>query len=282
MKKVQLGKTKETISVVGQGTWGIKTCGSDAHYQKWKDALKIGIDEGMTMIDTAEFYGHGSSERTVGEVIKEYDRDDLFIATKITPIHVFPSLIQRSCDRSLRKLGIDVIDLYQIHFPNPLSSIKNTLHEMERMIDDGKVRHIGVSNFSPKRLQKAMDSMKKYEIVSNQINISVEKPKNMEKHYELSQKLGYTIIAYSPFGHSGLKGLDDSLEQTLVEIGQKHNASKYQIALAWLINNKRVQAIPKSTSPSHIKANAAAADIILSEGEMKQINTKLGINVKVI
>lgn len=281
MKKIQLGNTSEQISAIGQGTWGIKTWGSDEHYKKWCDALKIGVDAGMTMIDTAEFYGHGSSEKTVGKVIKQFDRDKLFIATKITPIHLYPKLIRRSCNRSLRRLDIKTIDLYQIHFPNPLSCLTKALRTLETLVDEGKIRYIGVSNFSPKRIEKAMGIMKSHEIVSNQIKISVESPNNMDKLYEFAKKNGVTLIAYSPFGHSGLKRLKPTLELALTTIADNHNVSKYQIALAWLINFEKTQAIPKSTSPSHIKANAAAAEIVLSSEEMNTINEQLDLNVRI-
>ena len=120
MRKVELGKTGEQIPILGQGTWGIKSRKGKKYYESWKNSLRRGIELGLTHIDTAEIYGFGTSEKVVGELISEYNRDDLFITSKLFPIHLSLKTMKKAANKSLKRLGINTFDLYLIHWP-PLS-----------------------------------------------------------------------------------------------------------------------------------------------------------------
>ncbi|MHA1819296.1 MAG: aldo/keto reductase [Promethearchaeota archaeon] len=280
MRYVQLGKTSVKIPIVGQGTWRIKSKASESFYKTWKEALKYGIEQGLTLIDTAEVYGYGKSEKIVGEVIKEYDRDKLFIATKVFPHHFGFKGTIKACNRSLKNLGIDTIDLYQLHWPIPWSSLKNTFRAMEQLVREEKIRFIGVSNFWVKRIIKSNSLLKENKIVSNQIQMSIKHPSSMKRQLLWARENGVTLIAWSPFGHYGLKKLNKKLEAVLREIADNRGITLHQVALSWLTSNG-VVVIPKSTNKKHIKANAEVADIILSKDEIKSINEALKLKIQI-
>nr|MDO8079325.1 aldo/keto reductase [Candidatus Freyarchaeota archaeon] len=169
MRMVELGNTGEKISVLGQGTWGLNRGNSE----QFKDSLRKGIDLGMTHIDTAEVYAWGVAERAVGEVVAEYDRDDLFITTKLFPMHVTHGGSMKAAYNSLKRLGLKSVDLYLVHWPIPLT-IKQMLGVMEELVKEGKTRYIGVSNFSVKQFKKAQSYLKKYELVDNQLKVHLQ------------------------------------------------------------------------------------------------------------
>ena len=184
-----LGKPerKDTRDRQGAGTWKL---GEDP--TKEINAIRAGLDAGMRFIDTAEMYG---TEWVVAGAIK--DRKDVFVATKVSPSHFSHNDVIKACDRSLNSLGVRQIDLYQLHWPNRSVPIRETMRAMEALVDAGKIRHIGVSNFTIKEFQKAQDSMARYEIVSNQVEYSILV--DLEPGLlDFCNKEVITIIAYSP------------------------------------------------------------------------------------
>ena len=275
MRKVQLRKTGEQIPVLGQGTMGIKGGKDKEYYETWKTSIRKGIELGMTHIDTAELYNFGTSERIIGEVIKEYDRDDLFITSKLFPKHFGYNSMIKACNKSLERLDIKYLDLYLVHFPSfVFSKIKKHMRVMEQLLDKGKIRYIGVSNFSVDQFKEADSFLKKAEIVANQLRANIKNQKHI--HYSLPyyREEGVILTSYSPLGHRGYTNLSGELRSKLDQIAESHDATIQQIALAWLINHENVIAIPKSFRVKHIEENAAAAEIKLSEIEIKGIYNK--------
>ncbi len=275
MRKVKFRKTGEQIPVLGQGTMGIKGGKDKEYYEKWKNSLRKGIELGMTHIDTAEIYNFGNSERIIGEVIKEYDRDDLFITSKLFPKHVGYNSMIKACNKSLERLDIKYLDLYLVHFPSfVVSKIKKHMRVMEQLLNEGKIRHIGVSNFSVEQFKEADSLLKKSEIVANQLRANIKTQKHI--HYSLPyyKKEGVILTAYSPLGHRGYTNLKGEVKAKLDQMAESHKATIQQIALAWLVNHENVIAIPKASRVSHIEENAAAADIKLTEEEIKGIYNK--------
>ncbi|KKM19314.1 hypothetical protein LCGC14_1656910 [marine sediment metagenome] len=273
MRKVQLRKTGEQIPVLGQGTMGIKGGKDKEYYETWKTSIRKGIELGMTHIDTAELYNFGTSERIIGEVIKEYDRDDLFITSKLFPKHFGYNSMIKACNKSLERLDIKYLDLYLVHFPSfVLSKIKKHMRVMEQLLNEGKIRYIGVSNFSVDQFKEADSLLKNSEIVANQLRANIKNQKHI--HYSLPyfRKEGVILTAYSPLGHRGYTNLKGDLRSKLDQIAESHEATIQQIALAWLINHENVIAIPKAFRVKHTEENAAAAEIKLSEEEIKQIS----------
>ena len=270
MRKVQLRKTGEQIPVLGQGTMGIKGGKDKEYYETWKNSLRKGIELGMTHIDTAELYNFGTSERIIGEVIKEYDRDDLFITSKLFPKHVGYNSMKKACNKSLERLNIKYLDLYLVHFPSfVFSKIKKHMRVMEQLLDEGKIRYIGVSNYSVDQFKEAEGLLKKSEIVANQLRANIKSQKHIHNSLPYYKKEGVILTAYSPLGHRGYTNLKGDFKEKLEGVATSHNASIQQIALAWLINHENVIAIPKAFQIEHVEANAAAADIKLTEAELK-------------
>jgi len=271
MRLVKLDRTKEKLPVIGQGTWGIKAKKSKDYYDQWKKSLKHGLELGMTHIDTAEAYGFGKSEQIVGEVIKEFGRDEVFVTSKLLPTHFRLSQMKSAADKSLKRLGIKYFDLYLIHYPIPFIPIKRNMQLLEELLAEGKTRYIGVSNFSIEKFQKAQEFLKKAELVNIQIRINVTEQKHITNSLSFYKKQGVTVTAYSPLGHKGLINIKKDLRNKLEKIAKKHNASIHQIALAWVVNIKGVITISKAFQLNHIEANAAAGEIVLSSEEMNVI-----------
>ena len=191
-----LGRTRERIPVIGMGTWAMGNNTGEKH-QEEVEALEKGIELGMRFIDTAEAYGGGRSETLVGRAIREV-RDQVFLATKVSPEHFGYDDVMRSCEASIERLGVKYIDLYQLHWPNPRIPIQETMRAMDDLVSQGKVRYIGVSNFSVEQTAEAQESLPRSEIVSNQVRYS---PSSREIESELlpfCEKEKITVIAYSP------------------------------------------------------------------------------------
>jgi diketogulonate reductase-like aldo/keto reductase len=269
MKKIELGKTGERIPILGQGTWGIKSFRTKSYYQKWKESIQKGIELGITHIDTAEIYGQGTSEKLIGRVISDYNRDDLFITSKLFPMHTTSGSMKRAANKSLKRLGLKELDLYLIHWPSPFKSIKKQMNLLEELVKDGKIRYIGVSNFSVDQFKKAQSYLKNTELVNNQLSASVTRQKHIERSLSYYQKEGITMTAYSPLGHNGYHNLQGEIRKKLESVAKSHNVTIQQIAIAWLISHENVITIPKAFKIKHMIENAEAAKIRLSEEEIK-------------
>jgi len=270
LRKVELGKTGEKIPIIGQGTWGIKSRKGKDYYELWKNSLRRGIDLGLTHIDTAEVYGFGTSEKVVGDLISEYNRDDLFITSKLFPMHLSFRTMKKAAGKSLKRLGINNFDLYLIHWPSPFTSRKKQMKILDHLVKEGKTRYVGVSNFSVEQFEESL-SFLNTDLVTNQLHANITKQKHVSDSLAYYQKNDVTLTAYSPLEHRGYSNLEGNLRDKLNSIAKAHDATIQQIAIAWLINHKNVIAIPKAFKIEHVEANAKAAEIILNESELKLI-----------
>lgn len=270
IRKISLGNTGEKIPVLGQGTWGISGfLKGKEYYEQWKESLRTGIELGMTHIDTAEIYGWGTAEEIVGEVISEYKRDDLFITSKMFPMHLRKKSMEKAANKSLNRLGIDHFDLYLIHWPNRLISLEKKMSVMENLVKEGKTRYIGVSNFSVKRFEKAQSLLKSEELINNQLKANIVEQKHMINSLPHYQKNNRIMTAYSPLSHKGLTKIGEDLEMKLRKVAKNHDKTIQQIAIAWLLHHKNVITIPKAFQIDHVKANAEAASINLRDDEIE-------------
>jgi diketogulonate reductase-like aldo/keto reductase len=267
----ELGKTGEKIPALGLGTWGI---GGFSYPDYSNDELAIeiirfAVEIGMNFIDTAEMYGAGHSEELVGEAIKGI-REKVFIATKVLPTNFRYEDVIKACERSLRRLKTSYIDLYQLHWPNPSIPIKETMRAMEKLANEGKIRYIGISNFSVEETIEAMNALLKYEIVSNQVEYSLL-VRDIEKDLlDFCRKNKITVIAYSPLARGEL--LKGKYYEFLSKIGKKYNKTAAQVALNWLIIKENVVAIPKAFSKAKIVENMGAYGWKLSDEDLKAID----------
>lgn len=237
--------------MVGMGTSRL-TCSE----KEAVEVLKHGIDLGMTLIDTAEAYGDGRCEEIVSEAIRDR-RDEVFIATKASLEHfAFRELLRellKSAERSLRRLNTSYIDLYQLHAPNPHISIKETMRAMEKLVTDGRVRFIGVSNFSVEQIIDANEALSRSEIVSNQVAYSLLNRKVEGQLIPFCNREGMTMIAYSPLARGRIPhGGSGKAWLTLDEVALTYHKSRAQVALNWLIKKQNVVAIPKASSIGHV------------------------------
>ncbi|HVC57873.1 MAG TPA: aldo/keto reductase [Candidatus Acidoferrales bacterium] len=261
MEYKMLGRTKEKLPVIGLGTWYLNVKPDEEI-----KALRYGLDNGA-FVDTAEMYG---TEELVSRAIRGRKA---FVATKVSSNHFRYDEVIAACDASLDRLGVKHIDLYQLHWPNRRVPISETMSAMEKLVDDGKIRHIGVSNFSVEELMAAQDSMKRHEIVSNQVEYSLLVKDIEEELLGYCRKNKVTVIAYSPLGHGGmLKDKFSGLMEMLEGIGAKHGKSGVQVALNWLISKPQVVAIPKASTVEHVKEILGSVGWSLSKKETDMID----------
>ncbi|MCL4348857.1 aldo/keto reductase [Ferroplasma acidiphilum] len=274
----EFGNTSFKTSTIGMGTyydmrWIFKTyLGIYSGKDQKIDAYRAGIDNGINLIDTAELY---RTEKLVGTAIKSYKRDELFIATKVFPTHLSPKSLEKALNRSLKNLDTDYIDLYQIHFPNPAVDLKKTMRTMEKMIDTGKMRHIGVSNFTLNLLKRAQGILSKYEITSIQINYNVFHRNSQKAMIDYCNKNHIAVMAYFPLGHGKVTQpqFNKYFDHVRKTIGDVPNAN---IALAYLISrNQNVFPIPRASNRAHVLQNAKNSDILLNEDDIKYLEKNL-------
>jgi len=256
-----LGHTHESIPVVGLGTWGI---GGEMGPDSSRDeagirALRLGLDLEMKFIDTAEMYGAGHSEEVVARAL-EGRRDRVFVASKVSPRHFAYNDVLDAAKRSLKRLGLKQIDLYQLHWPSSKIPIAETMRAMEKLVSDGLTRYIGVSNFSVEQMKEAQQSLSHEKIVSNQVEFSLVDRSVEARILPYCQREGLTLIAYSPLGQGKIPRGRGSSFKVLDEIAAKLDKSRNQVALGWVLQHDSVVAIPKAADPEHVKENAEVAD----------------------
>jgi diketogulonate reductase-like aldo/keto reductase len=247
----ELGRTGVFLPEVGIGT---------GDYHAGPNPLRRGLQAGALFIDTAESYG---TEGVVGEALKGL-RDRVFVATKVSPENFRRARLQASVDASLHRLGIDTIDLLQLHQPNPAIPIQETMGALADLVDVGKVRFVGVSNFSVAQLEDARRALRKYSIVSNQVRYNLIDRTIEQGLLQYCQANHITVIAYSPLAR-GLHRLKDcDPAGVLDQLSRRIGKSPAQIALNWCLCKEGVVAIPKGNSEEHILDNCAASDWRLS------------------
>jgi len=289
MDVVRIGDLK--VSPIGIGAWqaGFRSWGRGYTKEDLIDAYRYAFDHGVNLIDTAEIYGNGLSEEIVGEAIRGYS--DIIVATKVAGFNVSRGSMLKSVERSRRRLGVDAIDLYQLHWPpSVFTDLCKVIRNMERLIDKGLVRHIGVSNFDERLLDKALKCLKKYEIVSNQIQYSLVfryPDKALRKYME---DRGIALIAYSPLGKGVLAGKtkadnaarrmdrifnmaskDSNLQDLLGRLSEKYGVSKASISLRWLIDKGAIP-IPGVKNRNHVNSILDAMELRISGDDMAELD----------
>ncbi len=259
MEYREFNKTGKKISAIGIGTWQLS--GEDKNIE----AIKYAIENGVNFIDTAEVYG---TEPIVSEAIRDFEREDLFIASKVWPTHFHYDELIKACENSLSRLKMEYLDLYQLHWPNSAVPIEETMRAMEKLVEDGKIRYIGVSNFYLDDLKKAQSVMKKQEIVSDQVEYNIV-TRDIEKDglFDYCNKNGIAIIAYSPLSHGKIFE-KSALLSDLQKIGRRYSATPAEMSLAWLLSRENVFPIPKASNVEHMKENVNSVNIKLNDKDL--------------
>lgn len=260
------------IPVIGLGTWkmGGEMSPDASHDKESIEALRRGIELGITHIDTAEIYADGHSEELVAEAIKEFDRDKIFITSKVWHTNLRYNDLINAAKRSLKRLEIEQMDLYLVHWPNQDIPLKETMRGMEYLLEQELTRFIGVSNFSVELLKEAQSHLNKIKIVNNQVEFSLVHKKPEKELLPFCQKNKIILTAYSPLKR--LFGKNIPLLDTLAE---KYNKTIAQIALNWLILKDQVIAIPKASNIKHVEENAGTVGWKLENNDIKNLD-KLG------
>lgn len=259
----------DKIPVIGQGTWGMGG-GLKPDYSQDNvalEAIRSAIELGYTHIDTAEMYGGGHAEELVGKVIRSFKREDLFITSKVWEITFDYKLTIEALEGSLKRLGTDYLDLYLIHRPNKGIPLDATFRALNDLIDQGKVKHLGVSNFNLEQLKQAQ-ALADTPLATNQVPYHLH-----QRTYVVNGVLAYCqennilLTAYSPIGRGNL--IDDP---TVKQIAENYQASPAQIALYWLIRQPNVIALPMSTNKDHLRENLGALQLELPEGDVEKLD----------
>jgi len=246
MEHRNLSETGVELPVSGLGTW---------NYTGGIEPLRTGISLGAWFIDTAESYG---TDEVVGRAIQG-NRKGVFLATKVSPRHFRQADVMTCADRSLRRLNTDYIDLYQLHWPNYTIPIAETIGAMELLVDRGKVRFIGVSNFHMHDLKNAQKAMTKHKIVSNQVRYNLIDRTIELGLLEYCRQQKITVIAHSPLASGPSRIMAKDPEGVLEKVARNRSKSAVQVALNWCILKPNIIAIPKASSMEHVREDCGAS-----------------------
>jgi diketogulonate reductase-like aldo/keto reductase len=232
-------------------------------------ALRRGLDLGMNHIDTAEMYGNGKVERVLAKAI-EGRRADVYLASKVLPSNSSYRRTLRACEGSLQRLQTDYLDLYLLHWPGN-HPLEETIRAFDKLLQDGKIRAYGVSNFDARQVEEAVRLAGPKRIACNQVLYHLGERGIEHEVIPACQRHGVSVVGYSPFGGGRFPSARSKGGKVLGEIADSRAVLPRQVALAFLTRHG-VFAIPKSSRREHVEENAAAADLVLSQDEMRRLD----------
>ncbi|MEF8849155.1 MAG: aldo/keto reductase [Candidatus Bipolaricaulota bacterium] len=243
-----------SVPALGLGTWKLRG-------KECEETVRKAIDLGYRHIDTAIFY---DNEEEVGKAIKDHSREELFVTTKVWKDKLHYEDFKRSAEGSLKRMDTDYIDLLLIHWPNPEIPLEETIKAMNQLVEEGKVRHLGVSNFNKSQLRKARDLSDK-PIVNNQVKYHLGMDLTAMLNY--CRENGIFLTAYSPLGRGKVLK-----SKELTRIGSRYGKTPVQIALKWLVRQENVLAIPKASSVDHLRENISLFNWKLEEKDLETLD----------
>lgn len=252
------------VPVIGQGTWTLERDDRTAAIT----ALRRGLDLGMSHIDTAEMYGAGEVEKIVGEAIAGR-RSEVFLASKVLPNNASGAGTIAACDRSLKRLRTDYLDLYLLHWPAP-APLEETFNAFAQLVERGKIRAFGVSNFDTDELEEAWKLVGE-RLACNQVAYHLLERTIEARVLPWCEAHGVPLVGYSPLGQGRFvpPGRSDGV---LTAIAAAHGATRYQVALAFLVRRPSLWTIPKAGQIAHVEQNAAAAELDLDDEELTRLD----------
>lgn len=259
----------ERIPKLGLGTWRI---GGGMNPNRLQDSemvkvLQAAIEMGYTHLDTSEMYAGGHTEELIGKAVQGFTREKVFITTKVWSSHLHYRDVHKACEGSLKRLGLETIDLYLIHWPNPDVPLEETFQALNELIEEGKIHHLGVCNFNLEMLQQAQ-ALAKTPIATDQVPYSLRtRTYVLNGVLEYCQKNKILLTAYSPIEQGSV------LESAQLQaIARRHGATTAQVALAWLVRQPNVIAIPMSSNLEHLRSNLEALDLDLFPDDLERLD----------
>jgi diketogulonate reductase-like aldo/keto reductase len=266
MEHRPLGPLDVKVPVIGQGTWYIE----EADRAAAMHAIRLGLDQGMTHVDTAELYGWGAAEEMVGEALAGR-RDEVFLVSKVVPEHASRRGTIAACEASLARLNTDWLDCYLLHWRGqyPLAETFEAFDQLQR---EGKIRSWGVSNFDVDDLEEAWGLVGEGEMACNQVLYNLTERAIEHAVLPWCEQHNVAVVGYAPFGHGNFPGPNTSGGRVLQEIAAAHNATPRQVALRFLVRRPLLFTIPKASRPEHALENAGAGSLRLSSTEIELID----------
>jgi diketogulonate reductase-like aldo/keto reductase len=261
----RFGPQRVKVPVIGQGTWHLELDDPE----EVLSALERGIELGLRHIDTAELYGDGAVEKLLSEIVPRY-RDKLFLASKVIPSHASREGTIKACERSLRRLGTDHLDVYLLHWRGEYP-LEETFAAFEDLSRAGKILSWGVSNFDVTDLHEALQLAGEGRIACNQVAYYLQERYIESELIPFCTQHQIAVVGYSPFGSGRFPSSQSLRGKLLQQIGRKHGASARQVALAFLARTPNVFLIPKSSRGSHVEENAEAASLKLDAEDIARI-----------
>lgn len=275
MTKKPFGPGRVDVPVIGQGTWDIPESG--ARLREAIRALRRGIEIGLTHIDTAEMYGNGRAEEIVGEAIAGFPRESLFITSKVLPSNASYKGTIAACERSLRRIATNYLDLYLLHWPSSYP-LEDTMRALETLVEQGKARFIGVSNFDVGDVREAQSYLRNVPLASDQVLYNL-KDRGPEAHLlPYCKKQHVALVGYTPFGRGRFPRKEAEPGGVLGRIAAAHDKTVRQVILNFLTRESNAFAIPKASSVEHVEENAGAAGWKLTSEEIAAIDAAFPVH----
>ena len=263
MQRRPFGPTGVHVPVIGQGTWQVRD------FRAGAEALRVGLELGMTHIDTAELYR--GSEEMIAPVIAGR-REEVFLVSKVLPRHASYEGTLAACEASLRRLGTDHLDVYLLHWNGGAHPVSETMRAMGELIDRGLIRHAGVSNFDVEELEEAKSALGRHRLACNQVLYHLEDRGIESDVLPWCRKNRVAVVGYSPFGSTGgFPGAATKEGKVLHDVARELGRSTRQVALAFLTRDPAVFAIPKAEKVEHVRDNAGGA-FALPEDALRRLD----------
>jgi diketogulonate reductase-like aldo/keto reductase len=268
----EFGRTGVKVSEIGLGTYYDPLWIATAFVGWRRDegakvrAIRFGFEAGITLVDTAEIY---CSEPLVGKALEQVRRDDVFLATKVSPNHLHRDDLVRSLEKSLRRLGVGYVDLYQVHWPNPRVPLGETMGAMEELVRSGKVRYVGVSNFDLEQIREANSALPKSQLSAVQLEYSLVNKRVEKEILPYCEANEIAFLAYYPLGHGRLVS-----SPRVDGVAMKYGKTRSQTALRWLVGKRVVFPIPRASKVTHVQENAGASEWELAPEDVAQLEAR--------
>lgn len=267
MRYAPLGSASR-VSRVGQGSWYVE----QSDRAQSIAAFRAGLDAGMNHIDTAEMYGDGQAESLIGQALQGR-RHEAFLVSKVLPFNASRQGVIRACEASLKRLGTDYLDLYLLHWLGQIP-LEETCAAFDKLVQQGKIKQWGVSNFDVPDLEALYDIVGPGEIACNQVLYHLNERAIEHAVMPWCQEHQVSVVAYSPFGHDDFPEPDSEGGALLAEIATQYQATARQVALAFLLRDPHVFVIPKASRAAHAQQNAAAGDLILQPEHIQALDAQ--------